>query len=129
MTSVLSQTVSRQAIDINIKFSFSIYKYFPFQGINHSEGNVWRFIAHMASPLQYLHSQHPPVIHRDFKPDNILGMWAGNGKTVWKIADFGVARVLSQNAYGEYYARTDIGTPIYMAPEALRVCTAYFIFK
>ena len=29
--------------------------------------------------------------------------------------------MLSENAYGEYYAQTDIGTPIYMAPEALAV--------
>ena len=76
----------------------------------------------MAAPLQYLHAQHPPVIHRDFKPDNILGMRCSNGKIQYKIADFGVARVLSKNAYGEYYAQTDIGTPIYMAPEALAVC-------
>ena len=75
----------------------------------------------MADPLKYLHAQHPPVIHRDFKPDNILGMIVSNGKIRWKIADFGVARVLSQNTYGEYYAQTDIGTPIYMAPEALAV--------
>ena len=75
----------------------------------------------MAAPLQYLHEQHPPVIHRDFKPDNILAVSKSNGRIQWKIADFGVARVLSENAYGEYYAQTDIGTPIYMAPEALAV--------
>ena len=75
----------------------------------------------MANPLQYLHAQQPPVIHRDFKPDNILGMWCDDGKIRWKIADFGVARVLSEHAYGEYYGQTDVGTPIYMAPEALAV--------
>ena len=77
----------------------------------------------MAAPLQYLHAQHPPVIHRDFKPDNILAVSKSNGRIQWKIADFGVARMLSENAYGEYYAQTDIGTPIYMAPEALAVRT------
>lgn len=75
----------------------------------------------MADPLQYLHAQHPPVIHRDFKPDNILGKIFSNGQIVWKIADFGVARVLSEHAYGEYYGQTEAGTPIYMAPEALAV--------
>ena len=76
----------------------------------------------MAAPLQYLHAQQPPVIHRDFKPDNILGMWCDDGIHIrWKIADFGVARVLSEHAYGEYYGQTDVGTPIYMAPEALAV--------
>ena len=76
----------------------------------------------MASALQYLHSQRPPVIHRDFKPDNILGKY-DSGFVCWKIADFGVARVIREHAYGEYYAQTNDGTPIYMAPEALAVCT------
>ena len=29
--------------------------------------------------------------------------------------------MLDKNAYGEYYAQTNVGTPIYMAPEALAV--------
>ena len=89
--------------------------------MNKSEHQVWRFTNHMADALQYLHSQHPPVIHRDLKPDNILGKRCNDGMIRWKIADFGVARLLSENAYGEHYAQTAIGTPIYMAPEALRV--------
>ena len=39
----------------------------------------------------------------------------------WKIADFGIARVLSKNSMGEYYANTFCGTAIYMAPEVLKV--------
>ena len=83
---------------------------------------MWRFLSHMADALQYLHDQHPPIIHRDLKPDNIL-CWTNpsNGLIVNKIADFGIARVLKQNAYAEYYCGTAIGTPIYMAPEALTV--------
>ena len=75
----------------------------------------------MAHALQYLHSQHPPVIHRDFKPDNIISKKDALGHIVFKIADFGLARVLGKNVYGEYYAMSQVGTPIYMAPEALRV--------
>ena len=75
----------------------------------------------MSDALQYLHHQHPPVIHRDLKPDNIIGKKVASGLIVWKIADFGIARVLRRNAYGVYNARTQIGTEIYMAPEALRV--------
>ena len=48
-------------------------------------------------------------------------MRCNDGTVRWKIADFGVARVLDKNAYGEYYAQTNVGTPIYMAPEALAV--------
>lgn len=38
--------------------------------------------------LHYLHSQKPPVIHRDIKPDNIIVTKAG---TV-KLIDFGISR-------------------------------------
>ena len=60
--------------------------------------------------------------YRDLKPDNILG-WTNpsDGKIVPKIADFGIARVLTPNTYSEYYASTPCGTPIYMAPETLMV--------
>lgn len=76
----------------------------------------------MADALQYLHEQRPPIIHRDLKPDNILGYTdPKTGLLDWKIADFGLARLLKQNAYAEYYYSTAAGTPIYMAPEALKV--------
>ena len=90
--------------------------------MNKLEYAVWRFLDQMAKALKYLHGQHPPVIHRDLKPDNIISKKSGNGVT-FKIADFGIARVLGKNAYGEYYARSQIGTPIYMALETLRVRT------
>ena len=84
------------------------------------ESEVWKFLAQMAGALKYLHSQHPPVIHRDLKHENIIGKKMVGG-IQWKIADFGIARVLGKNAYGAYYARTQIGTEYYMAPEALMV--------
>ena len=81
----------------------------------------------MADALQYLHRQHPPIIHRDLKPDNILGLKNPKGGLIWwKIADFGIARVLKKNAYAEYYCATQIGTPIYMSPEALTVGERHF---
>jgi len=86
---------------------------------SNEEWNVWRFMSHMSDALEYLHAQHPPVIHRDLNPNNILGKRNDEGSIRWNIADFGVARVLGENAYGEYYARSEVGTPIYMAPEAL----------
>ena len=86
------------------------------------EHSVWRFAGQMSKALRYLHSQHPPIIHRDLKPDNILGLYdRSQGVVWWKIADFGIARMLKLNAYSEYYAGTAIGTPIYMAPETLMV--------
>ncbi|CAH8310287.1 unnamed protein product [Eruca vesicaria subsp. sativa] len=59
--------------------------------------------------LNYLHSQNPPVIHRDLKCDNIFV----NGNTgEIKIGDLGLATVLQQPT-----ARSVIGTPEFMAPE------------
>ena len=99
------------------------YIFFFTQNTNKAEFSAWRFLVHMSDALQYLHSQHPPIIHRDLKPDNILVQTnPNNGLKVCKIADFGIARVLNKNAYAEYYCGgTAIGTPIYMAPEALAV--------
>ncbi|PRQ58543.1 putative protein kinase WNK-NRBP family [Rosa chinensis] len=59
--------------------------------------------------LVYLHSQNPPIIHRDLKCDNIF--INGNHGEV-KIGDLGLATVLKQPA-----ARSVIGTPEFMAPE------------
>uniref|UniRef100_A0A1J3DCW0 non-specific serine/threonine protein kinase n=1 Tax=Noccaea caerulescens TaxID=107243 RepID=A0A1J3DCW0_NOCCA len=59
--------------------------------------------------LKYLHSQEPPIIHRDIKCDNIF--INGNHGEV-KIGDLGLATVMEQAN-----ATSVIGTPEFMAPE------------
>jgi len=59
--------------------------------------------------LSYLHSQNPPLIHRDIKCDNIFVN--GNHGEI-KIGDLGLAAVLQQPI-----AKSFIGTPEFMAPE------------
>ncbi|KAI3743985.1 hypothetical protein L1987_57057 [Smallanthus sonchifolius] len=59
--------------------------------------------------LDYLHSQNPPVIHRDLKCDNLFVN--GNHGEI-KIGDLGLATVLQQPT-----AKSFIGTPEFMAPE------------
>ncbi|XP_057778590.1 serine/threonine-protein kinase WNK8-like [Salvia miltiorrhiza] len=59
--------------------------------------------------LDYLHSQNPPVIHRDLKCDNIFVN--GNQGEV-KIGDLGLATIMQQPK-----AKSVIGTPEFMAPE------------
>ena len=41
--------------------------------------------------LDYLHSQNPPIIHRDIKPDNIIVVQQGGAMSL-KLIDFGIAR-------------------------------------
>ncbi|CAN8270266.1 unnamed protein product [Cochlearia groenlandica] len=59
--------------------------------------------------LRYLHTQEPPIIHRDLKCDNIF--INGNHGEV-KIGDLGLATVMEQAN-----AKSVIGTPEFMAPE------------
>ena len=87
------------------------------------EYNVWRLLAQIAEPLNFLHTLKPvPILHRDLKPANIMF------KSVWnrqkkhhdlglKIADYGMASLLSKKAESSHYAATCAATPVYMAPE------------
>jgi serine/threonine protein kinase len=61
------------------------------------------------------------VVHRDLKPDNIMVV-DENGKEVVKILDFGLAKMLSEEAGGTQLTNTGfaLGTPGYMAPEQAR---------
>lgn len=59
----------------------------------------------VASAMEYLHSLHPAIIHRDLKSLNILKAYNG----CLKVCDFGLVKVRNTTA----------GTPAYMAPELL----------
>ncbi len=64
-----------------------------------SEYHIWRLLWHLSSALIYLHGKSPPVVHRDIKPDNVLGKYYNNGSQtfiVWKLADFGIAKMLNR---------------------------------
>lgn len=56
------------------------------------------------------------IIHRDLKTNNIF--CCANG--IVKLGDFGISKMLTG---GEKIARTMVGTPYYMSPEIIKVCT------
>ncbi|KAE8895692.1 hypothetical protein PF007_g14437 [Phytophthora fragariae] len=64
----------------------------------------------VAQALEYLHSQEPPLIHRDVKSNNILL----TDKLEPKLIDFGVSR-----GTAELTMTAGVGTPYWTAPEIL----------
>jgi len=51
-----------------------------------------KFSKEIASGMNYLHSQNPPILHQDMKCSNIL-ITSVNGEPIAKIGDFGMSRV------------------------------------
>ena len=60
--------------------------------------------------LEYLHSQKPPIIYRDMKPDNVMLKPEGN----LKVIDFGIAREYKEKNLAD---TTILGTRGYAPPE------------
>src|SRR4030067_47765 len=56
-----------------------------------AEPAVLQWTAQICSALEYMHSRHPPVIHRDVKPANIKTTPPGEAVLV----DFGIAKALA----------------------------------
>ena len=66
--------------------------------------------------LDFLHSQLPPIIHRDIKGANVL-LWANAECNLLTLAR---PKRLNQLRTGTNENRTLIGTPFWMAPEVIR---------
>jgi tRNA A-37 threonylcarbamoyl transferase component Bud32 len=76
-----------------------------------NEATALRWARDLCMILDYLHSQQPPILHRDLTPDNII--LSENGRLV--VVDFGAANEYLGNATGTF-----IGKQSYMAPEQVR---------
>lgn len=73
---------------------------------------IKRWCVQILEGLHYLHSQNPPVIHRDLKCDNIFI----NGNTGdLRIGDLGLSTQLAVHKRSK--AQSVLGTPEFMAPE------------
>ena len=68
----------------------------------------------LVGAIQYCHQLG--IVHRDLKPENLLLESKEEGITSLKIADFGLARLLTEE---HSTASTTCGTPGYVAPEVL----------
>jgi serine/threonine protein kinase len=66
--------------------------------------------------LTVMHSQQPPLVHRDLKPDNI--MLLEDQKTI-KMIDFGTARDIGKTAKERAAGKTRVYTEGYAPPEQI----------
>ncbi|MDR0627706.1 MAG: DUF5050 domain-containing protein [Bifidobacteriaceae bacterium] len=79
-------------------------------GIAMSTPQIYDLCRQLCGLLGYLHSQNPPVIHRDVKPENIIVRPDGT----LGLTDFGIARVYKKGSDSDtHYA----GTFPYAPPE------------
>jgi hypothetical protein len=76
-----------------------------------SEEKVCELALQMCDILSHLHSQNPPVLHRDFTPENLILSTDGS----LKLIDFNVAQQMHSNA-----TRTVVGKHSYIPPEQFR---------
>ncbi|KAK7125115.1 hypothetical protein R3I94_019226 [Phoxinus phoxinus] len=76
-----------------------------------TEPRAARMITDISQALEYIHNKS--IAHRDIKPENLLVQRHGNGSLNLKLADFGLAMVVTEPVF------TVCGTPTYVAPEIL----------
>lgn len=58
------------------------------------------------------------IIHRDIKPHNIFAAKTEDGESVWKVLDFGISKLTSDET--SLTRGKILGTPQYMSPEQAR---------
>ncbi|KAH0572967.1 Kinase, NEK [Spironucleus salmonicida] len=83
------------------------------------ENIIWSVLIQSLNALKLLHAKK--ILHRDIKSQNILVVQnqTDKGQPIYKIADFGVSKVLHEDL-----TKTAIGTPYYLSPEIWR-CEKY----
>ncbi len=76
-----------------------------------------------AAALEHAHSKQ--VVHRDFKPENIMISRATDERYHAKVVDFGIARLTHDSSASDITQAGElIGTPRYLSPEQCRGDTA-----
>ncbi|GAV56948.1 Pkinase_Tyr domain-containing protein/EDR1 domain-containing protein [Cephalotus follicularis] len=72
-----------------------------------------RMALDVAKGMNYLHTSHPTIVHRDLKSPNLLV----DKNWVVKVCDFGLSRMKHHTFLS---SKSTAGTPEWMAPEVLR---------
>jgi serine/threonine protein kinase len=73
-----------------------------------------RYAAELCEALEYAHTR-AKIVHRDIKPSNLMV----NSRDETKIADFGIARSLTDSVSMLTKTRHTSGTLLYMSPQQL----------
>lgn len=75
------------------------------------EAMLWKYLHDVANGLSYLHTQTPPIVHQDIKPDNILQTQGGD----FVITDFGISKQMRATMHST--GNDTSGAIAYMGPE------------
>ena len=74
------------------------------------------WVRGVATALDFLHHQNPPVYHRDVKPENVLFNASGTPK----LSDFGIVKNIKKATTTITKTGAAMGTVAYMPPEIWR---------
>ncbi|KAJ8268151.1 hypothetical protein COCON_G00133230 [Conger conger] len=81
------------------------------ESVKFNEHHTSLMVRDICKALEYIHSKN--IVHRDLKPENLLVQCNPDGSSTLKLADFGLAMVVTEPIF------TVCGTPTYVAPEIL----------
>ncbi|KAK4768820.1 hypothetical protein SAY86_026970 [Trapa natans] len=91
----------------------SLYRLLHRQGTLLDEKRRMKMALDVAKGMNYLHTSHPTIVHRDLKSPNLLV----DKNWVVKVCDFGLSRLKHHTFLS---SKSTAGTPEWMAPEVLR---------
>ncbi|XP_038699348.1 serine/threonine-protein kinase EDR1 isoform X2 [Tripterygium wilfordii] len=91
----------------------SLYRLLHRPNFQLDERRRLRMAVDVAKGMNYLHTSHPTIVHRDLKSPNLLV----DKNWVVKVCDFGLSRMKHHTFLS---SKSTAGTPEWMAPEVLR---------